>query len=124
MYYWILLTALIGCLAVGIFLSNRDGTVATGGEIIITIGGVLLFLFVIFTIVGQIESNAFIIQIESKREAINNARKSGNPIENAALTLDIAEMNSTLATKKWVNTWFDGMIPDKIETVEKLNFKF
>jgi hypothetical protein len=112
---------LIGCavaLVAGLLWLRHDDMsgVAFG---LTSIGGLGLFLGLLFLLVGRLEVRGFMTEVESVRTSIAAARVNGENIENAALQVKVAEVNATLARAQyWNGTVFDLWYPDAIEAVE------
>lgn len=75
---------------------------------------------------GIFTANIFIVnsrirQFEAVQETLKHARIQGEPMEAAALTLQIVEANKWLAAQKYYNhTLFGGAIPDAVDELEPL----
>ena len=124
MWYWIILAVIIiACVVCVMGNCVNDRWNRDGWEIGMIFSFILLILWMVITIATQCESRSFLVQIEAKRQTINNARDRGAVIENAALTVEIAKVNAELAHGKWMNEYFDGFVCDRIEDVKPITME-
>ena len=68
------------------------------------------------------EHNKAIVKFEQFQKTIEAARERDGGLENAAILMEIAEWNTTLAGWKYDNdsNWFDIFIPDAVDDLEPI----
>jgi len=110
-------------LIIGIVLFNYNPYNLSGtmGLLVTLVGGFCLFFSLLLLPLQHFCYNAHIRGFNAVQETVNESRKAGINIEDAALKLKIVDQNMWLAETKYYNsTVWDIWIPDAIENLEPI----
>ena len=105
-------------LAAGIVLVVRDDLSTLGGFGCV-FGGLSILILTLCLIILPMEVGGEMQAYYATRSAIENARETGM-IENAAMQLEIIDINKWLAKAKYWNGKFPAFYPGEIVTLEAL----
>lgn len=96
-------------------------TYSDNGAIMVIIGSTVLATVLIFLPIVYYTTKSEIVQFNSVKTTIQNARNSGINIENAAIQQKIIDANKWLANcQYWNNTILDIYIPNEVMGLEPL----
>ena len=115
--FYLLLVLLVGLLVLGVVLDN------TPGGLLIAISGMCLFFVILIWSVTYVGVKSFInAKYPAMVETIENSRtEEMSEIERAALTNEMLEINSQIASwQYWNNTILDPFYPDEVMRLKLL----
>jgi hypothetical protein len=106
----------IACLVLGIFLVRSYHTEDLGVALILIFGVTLLVQMVMLT--NHYSCKQSMREREAFRKTLNEARKSGEKLENATILKDLADWNKFVVSVQMDNEfWFDIYVPDAVDTM-------
>lgn len=101
--------------------NEREWETGVIGIILIVVPGIFLVICLISLIVNPIEVKSDINKFLATETTIEQARKTGVDIENAAIQHKIIESNQWLAEKQYYNSTIFGLwIPDKVDNLKPI----
>jgi drug/metabolite transporter superfamily protein YnfA len=119
----IILISLVLLSIFGIILAckSRDNSAAIIGIALTAFSGVFLIMALVSLITNPVEVKSDINKFLATEATIEQARKTGVDVENAAIQHKIIESNQWLAKEQYYNsTIFELWIPDEIDKLKPI----
>lgn len=118
----IILIILVLAMLIGIALLWKGNDVSgVIGMVITAIAGTALLIATVSLITDRIEIKSEINKFLATKISIEQARKTGDGVENAAIQHKIIESNQWLAQEQYYNsTIFELWIPDEVDNLKPM----